>query len=169
MMKYKWLPLSLVLVLVFSTAVFAAPLKVGDSIAAETKIALTDLDGNKTDLVSEVKNGKAVVVFMNSSCSACNMELKVVSKMAAKGMEADLLVISVDMGDSARVKQHKDRYFFRGKWFHDADFSVAPIFGISYTPATVVIDSSGKVLMVKGGYDPGDQAKFIKSIESAIK
>ncbi len=169
-MRYKWMALSLVFVLVLSVAAFAAsPYKVGDTIPAETKIALTDLDGVATDLVSEVKNGKAVVVFMNSSCSACNMELKLVSQMLAGGMNADLLVISVDMGDSARVKVHKDRFFLRGKWFHDPDFTVAPLFGFAYTPATLVIDSSGKVLMAKGGYDPAVQGAFVEAIENAVK
>jgi peroxiredoxin len=97
------------------------------------------------------------LVFFNTGCSSCLAELTEASAaVKAVNDPAKLAVygIAVDKRGAKSVAAYDESNKFNVKYLLDADFKIPPMFGFRYTPAMVIVDKSGKIMEVKGGFDP---------------
>ena len=143
---------------VFLLAAFAAPSQakwaaVGD-VAPEFSLPM--LSGQTLVSADLVKKNKTVVItFIQTACSACKGEIVELNKLAKKS-KAGIVVIPVAV-DMRSGKEFLDNYKSENAvdfdFGIDPKFSVPALFGMSFTPGTVVI-SGGKVAKVFRGYDP---------------
>ena len=124
-------------------------LKVGDTV---TELKVVDLDGNSVNLLKAFDSDNAIISFMNTSCTACLSELRMVSKLSRE-KNTDLLIVSVDMMTNRLASYMKTNRLETGTMYHDPDFKTPRIFGFNYTPGLVVIDKAGKILYLKGGWN----------------
>lgn len=126
------------------------------------------LQGESVDILKAIQKNYAVIAFMNTACSACRVELKEVDKFLKANDKADFFVVSVDFATDA-LEKYKKQNFLGGTWFHDPDFAVPSKFKISFTPGTVVLDKSGKVLAIKSGWDTQTGPAFIAKLNGILK
>ncbi len=130
------------------------------------------LSGADVNFQKDIKGkGKYVIVFMNTGCSACLAELRTVDKVlnATEGKVKGYCV-AVDRRGEQIVKAYNDQYKFGMTYLLDENFTLPPKFGFAYTPAMIVGDKAGKIVMLKGGFDPSsDEAKLNKELSEAIK
>ncbi len=133
------------------------PPEVGDAVADFT---LVGLDGKSVNFADDIKGKKAVtvLVFMTTACSACQAEIKALSDMMSKfGEKVGVYAISVDIRGADTVKPYSETYNYKVTYLLDPKFSLPRSFGFSYTPSVAMIDKSGKLILKKGGYNPGDE------------
>jgi thiol-disulfide isomerase/thioredoxin len=106
---------------------------------------------------------------MNTTCSACQAEVVLLSKLAAMHEgKLDVYLIAVDMRGKNLVKSYHENYKYNVEYLLDPRFSLPPHYGFGYTPALVLLDKTGKILYKKGGYYPADADALIKSIEDLL-
>ena len=104
--------------------------------------------------------GKATataIVFFNTGCSSCLAELTEASvALKAVNDPTKLLVyaVAVDKRGAKSVEMYEESYKFGVNYFLDPDFKLPPKFGFRYTPAMVVVDKTGRITEIKGGFDP---------------
>ena len=130
-------------------------------------IVAKDADGKDVDLLSVGEKGKKAIMFTNTACSACKEALRIVQS-AVPG-KADLIVVATDFGSFDRISAYKEANHFGGAWFQDADFASPQLFNFSFTPAVVVMEKGGKVLLAHGGFNKRRTADFEKAVADAVK
>ncbi|GAB4262952.1 MAG: hypothetical protein Kow0092_13530 [Deferrisomatales bacterium] len=116
------------------------------------------------DLKEAFHDAVGAVVFMQTSCAACRKELLAIKDLQARYPRFKVVVVSVDAGSPSRVERYKDHFGFPFPFVHDPEFTVPEQFGFSFTPATVLVDKTGRIARLKGGYRPGDEAALEQQI-----
>ena len=144
----------------------AEPTVIGVGMKA-TDLQLKNAEGQAVDLANEMKGKTRVLVFMNTSCSACKTELTHIQKIL-RSSDAELVVVSVDFGSFDKVQAYKDTNKFGGTWYQDEDFNVPAKFGFDFTPAAVILDGEGKVLYSTGGYNKRNAKKFEAELKKVL-
>lgn len=147
----------------------AAPVaKVGDMAPAlKLKDAVT---GENTDVNKALKGKMSLVVFMNTGCSSCLAEMMELNKAFGKNDKVQLVAIAVDKRGEDAVKVFWESYQIKASYFVDPGFAVPPMFGFEYTPAMILLDGSGKIVYMKGGYNPNrDNGKLVSDLGAFIK
>ncbi len=140
--------------------------KIGDKVEA---INVQGLDGKSVNLIKELKK-PTIVQFMNTACSACKAELgSLVGLRDDMNGKFEIFSVSVDLGGAASVKRYEDRWHFGVDYFLDSAFAAAPHFGFSFTPAFVVLDKDGTVMMIQNGFMVSREQKMIDGITSILK
>lgn len=157
----------LALVLAVSFAAAFGPVAYG---AAEgeplPKMELADVrSGSMTELSEFLAGSVGAVIFMQTSCAACKKELIAFKDIAGRHADLKVAVISVDTGPASRVDRYRDSNDFPFPFFHDPGFSTPGLFGFSFTPALVLVEKTGKIALLKGGFRPGDEVELEKKIE----
>jgi peroxiredoxin len=132
---------------------------------------LKDVDAKDVDLTGlKAKSPYTALVFTNSVCSACRDEMAMLAKFGQKNKEKIQLVAiftdaSTDVGAKATREMYKDSFVY----VMDPEFAVPPAFGFEFTPAMVLLDKSGKVLYMKGGYNRGMAEQTAGEIAAYLK
>ena len=140
--------------------------KVGDKVEA---INVQSLDGKTVNLIKELKK-PTIIQFMNTACSACKAELgSLVGLKDDLNGKFDIFSVSVDLGGAASVKRYEGKWHFGVDYFLDPSFAAAPVFGFSFTPAFVVLDKSGTILMSQKGFMISREQQVIDGIIAALK
>ena len=145
-------------------------LKVGDMVPDfKLKNAIT---GEMTSYQKDLKGKKpfSVVVFMNTGCSSCLAELTEL-KEALKDQKdtVNFVAIAVDKRGEEVVKAYYESYKIEATYLVDADFTIPPLFGFTYTPA-MFISNNGKIVYMKGGYNPNrDAGKMTEQVKKIVK
>lgn len=150
----------------------SSPLKTGDLVPDFTlKNGLAAADVNfARDIVG--KSTVSVLLFFNTGCSACMAELDEASTAAKELGDDKLMVyaIAVDRRGEQAVKAYHEIYKHRATYLLDPTFTIPPKFGFSYTPASLLVDKAGKIVFMKGGYDPvRDNGVITREIMNALK
>ena len=144
--------------------------KVGDNSPNFTlKEAVT---GAEIDLASlREKAPFTLITFTNSACSACRDEMDVLARLKEKqGKEKiNMLAIFTDMGGEAGAKRAIESYKDTFVYLMDPSFTTPPMYGFQYTPATVIMDKKGKVVMLKGGFTADMGPEFSREIAALLK
>ena len=129
------------------------------------EMTLVDVSTGAEVVVAEAISGSVgAVVYMQTSCAACRKELIALKELSAKYPDRKIVAISVDSGNPARVKRYKDHFGFEFPFLHDPGFQTPDLFGFSFTPALVLVDKTGKIAQLKGGYRPGDEVALEEKI-----
>ena len=140
-----------------------APLKslyrVGDEFPP---ISLVDLEGKKVLVSGMLTSEKNYIVFFNTACMNCQLEMSIFQKNidSAKKKGIGVIAVGIDMGgpDVLKVFQAKRKYPF--PILSDKDFELAGKLGLSFTPATIVVDKAKKIVDVAPGFDNEKAAKL---------
>lgn len=141
--------------------------KVGDSIPADLEVTQMNA-AEPVKLVSLLaKENFTAVVFMNTACSSCMQEMASLSKLAAETKKLTMLVVSVDVKGKEAVErfqganpQYKDLNFIL-----DPKYATATKFRFSFTPASVLVDSTGKILAREIGWNADNEAEVTKIVK----
>lgn len=145
-------------------------LAVGDKAAGFT--LNEGLTGNPISLEKDIigKSKLLAISFMNTACSACNAEIRLLSQMAEKYPDLNVVAMAVDSRGGAMVKTYNEANKFKVTYVLDPEYTQPPKYGFNYTPAMILLDKSGTILMVKGGFNPHKDAdSLIKAVESNLK
>ncbi|MBI5118243.1 TlpA family protein disulfide reductase [Candidatus Poribacteria bacterium] len=116
------------------------------------------------------KDAKLIALtFMNTTCSACQAEVSLLSDMAKKyGDKFKVCLIAVDMRGEKLVKAYNENYHYKVDYLLDPEFTLPPTFGFKYTPGLVLMDNKGKILYKKGGYVIADADVLIKEVKNRL-
>lgn len=162
---------------VWAVAAFAAepaakPKVLGPGDKMENFTLTDGLAGSKVSLEKDFlgKSKLLAVSFMNTSCTACNAEIRLLSQLADKHPDLKVVAVAVDARGEAVVKSYNEHKKWNVTYVLDPEYTQPPKYGFNYTPALVLADKSGKILMVKGGFNPITEAdELAASIESKLK
>ncbi len=121
--------------------------------------------------INKFSKGKVtVLIYMQTSCAACRKELEALNNMLAYVPDLNVIAISVDAGSQKRIKKYIDHYKFPFTFLHDPSFTTPELFGFSYTPASVLLDKSAKIIFIKSGWsNRGREKRMLKIIQDAMK
>lgn len=101
---------------------------------------------------SDKLKGKAYgIVFVNSSCSACRGELAQLTSMKFPD-DFVMLVAAVDVKIERTLKLYRDDLQVPFGIMDDSKFTLGKIFGIGFTPASVIVDKNGKLEFWGAGF-----------------
>jgi peroxiredoxin len=146
------------------------PLAVGDMVTDFTLPVGLSPD-KSISFLKDIK-GKAkatALVFMTTSCSACKAELTFMGDLTGKfGDDFKVYAISVDLNGAKTIPDYDSVYAFNVTYLLDPDFSVPHKFGFTYTPSMAIVDITGKVIYVAGGFSTAANDGIIKAIKSAL-
>lgn len=144
-------------------------LKVGDAVKNFT---IKDGDGKDVTFETDIK-GKSkytALVFMNTACSACMAEARIINGIAGENKDLAVYAILVDARGEQAVAAYKERNPIPNvKFLIDKEFTIPPVYGYTYTPALVVADKSGVIIESKGGFLASQGEEFAKSFKSLLK
>lgn len=104
------------------------------------RFALPNLAGHEIRLDS-LLGKETLLLFWNPGCGFCQAMADDLLRWEAKSGGTQLVFIA--SGEAATVKKESER--FRSLFLHDAEFDIAPIFGVSGTPTAVLLDSTGRI------------------------
>lgn len=147
-----------------------APEVAYDAVGAQLPpITMKTVKGDQTFVLDKL-NKATMLMFVNSSCSACRGELVAFSSMAEK-MKAKLnvFVITVDFDPSNTIARFPDLANMPYTLLDGSDFKVASKLGFNFTPATVLADASGKQTFRKGGFSQGDEKIIVAEVMKIAK
>lgn len=152
--------LALSFVGVVAAPCFAAPAKVGDALPEMT---ITMLSGKSLSTAEMVKKKTVVITFIQTACSSCKGEIIELQKLV-KESKNDVLVlpVAVDMRTGKEfLENYKSENAVSFDFGVDPKFSIPVMFGISFTPASIVVQD-GKVTQIHRGYDDQIGAELAK-------
>lgn len=124
--------------------------------------------GNVVEVKGLFEGHVGALVFMQTSCAACRAELMALSGLARKYPELRVVAVSVDSGGANRVARYREGYAFSFPFVHDPAYTAPGYFGFSFTPALVLVNRQGSVALLKGGYNPADEALLEKDIAELL-
>ncbi len=118
-------------------------------------------------------NKPALIVFFNTSCSACEAELAAAQTYLKNNKDAFKLIgIAIDAGSDATsrvIKYMEDRKLLDVTILVDPKFAVAEKYGFNFTPASVGVGKDGKVKFVLNGFSRAEASAFGDKLESLQK
>ncbi len=123
-------------------------------------------------LKANSKKKLTILTFTNTSCASCQDEVQVLATLKDKLKDELQVVIVVTDLNAQRIADAlgkvKDHFQF---WLSDPYFTVPKLYTFRYTPATVFIAPSGKVLDLQSGFEPTDEgrAALVTKVEGYLK
>ena len=133
---------------------------VGDTVAPWTG---QDIANNAKVSSDSLKGKRYAMVFVNASCAACRGELSDLVKMKFTNMP--IFVVAVDAKPDRALTIYKDLLKIPYPVVEDSKQVISGLFDFYYTPASVIVDGSGKVEFRFGGYSPKVKAEIMSAFE----
>lgn len=135
----------------------AAALDVG---AKQPELGLVDRAGKRVDL--EALKGKVVLVdFWASWCAPCKLEMPVLERLHKKYHKQGLVVVGVSVdSDDANIADFLKTMPVSFPIVHDKDHKVAGRYQPPRMPSSYIVDRTGVVRHVHGGFREEDAAKL---------
>jgi peroxiredoxin len=168
---YRNIAVGLLAAVLFAPAITkAAPLKAG---ADAPELELPMFNSTDTFKLSSYKGKQAVILeFSQSACGSCKGMTDLLKSFAGKSKDYEIIMVNVDYaaGSEKWTQNMKSIVESEGipmKIVMDPKFKVGPQFGVTATPALVVIDKSGKYVATHVGFDDEQRDAIKKLIESA--
>ena len=133
---------------------------------------LKDVNGKAWDLQPHLGNKVVVVNFFATWCAPCQAELPMLQRLHEKYAEQGLEVVVVSIDDPKSVAKVKplvreQKYTF--DVLLDTQTKVVSIYNPKkVVPFTSVIDKSGNLHAEKFGFQPGDEEKFEKELQTLL-
>ena len=123
--------------------------------------------------LQDIKAPYVLIEIMRTTCPHCVAQAPALNQLyklvANSDLKDRLKFISVGESDHASgLKQFKAAHKVLFALVADPDWGIGSAFGISGTPTTVLVDKSGKVLLVENGVFDSAGALF-KKIKAKIK
>ncbi|GEM_PF-2644585 len=127
------------------------------------------LDDDKAFSLRSLR-GKVVVVDVWASwCKPCEEALKAWGSMAAENSTRGLIVVALGVDEDRGAGQRHAKGFSRELlWLWDRDQKVVSKLKVAKMPTTYVVDRTGKVTEVLGGFEAGHVAKIKAAVAAAL-
>lgn len=110
-----------------------------------------DITGAEDSLYGFSKDKPSLLVFIQTACGSCQREMQYLKELKAKTPELNLLAVFIDVKEMDFKKYVADNALpFRFTW--DANYSVADAYGVSFAPASFLMDKEHKVAKVYRGW-----------------
>jgi peroxiredoxin len=133
-------------------------LAVGDKAPAFTFSEVASGGAMTMDTVA--RGRPLLLVFLQTACQSCYREMQTLKQLRASSADFDVLGIFLDMKAKDFQKYIADNGLpFVFGW--DSGYSIADSYGVSFTPASFLLDRDRTVAAVYRGFHPG--------IEQALK
>lgn len=127
---------------------------------------LPDPDG-KMHASTEFAGKPVLVDFWATWCATCKESVpqmvEIQKKYAAKGLE--VVGISVDKGQGAKVAKGAKKLGITYSVLHDANSALQPVFGYNGVPSLYLFDKDGGLVLSLQGYDPTQEKKLIEALD----
>lgn len=127
-------------------------LAVGNKAPAFT---FSEVVGGGAMTMDAVAHGRPLLlVFLQTACQSCFREMQTLKQLRAAGAEIEVLGIFLDMKAKDFPKYIGDNELpFVFGW--DSNYSIADAYGVSFTPASFLLDRDRTVAAVYRGFHPG--------------
>ena len=118
---------------------------------------------------SEKLKGQAYgIVFVNASCASCRSEMGGLVKM--KFDKFTLIVAAVDAKLDRILANYRDQQKVMFPIIDDSKFALAKKFGVSFSPASVIVGADGKLEVWNAGFTEENAEKVMESFSKyAVK
>jgi peroxiredoxin len=125
-------------------------------------ISLLNLEGKEVEVASLLKANKNYIVFFNTACMNCQLEMSIFKKNydSAKKKGIGVVAVGIDMGGPAVLMKLQKKRKYPFPVLSDKEFLLAGKLGLSFTPATVVVDKEKKIVMIDPGFDNDKATKL---------
>lgn len=107
------------------------------------------------------------IVFVNSSCASCRSELGQLTKL--KFDKFTLIVAAVDARLDRILANYRDQMKVTSPIVDDSKFALAKKFGVSFTPASVIVGADGKVEVWNAGFTEDVAGKLMTAFAKYAK
>jgi len=151
--------LGVFIVAAFTAPTWAARAGVGDAVP---EFSISMLSGKTLTSADLVKNHKTfLITFIQTACSSCKGEIIELNKLSKESTaKIFVLPVAVDMRSGKDfLENYKSENAVDFDFGMDPKFSIPLNFGISFTPATIVV-KDGKVAKIFRGYDDDVQKEL---------
>lgn len=144
-----------------------AALDVGGSIPADLETTTMTGDAPVKVLSLLAKDGFTALVFMNTSCSACMQEMNGLMKLGEETKKLTVVAVAVDV----KGKEAVERFLGANEKYKpltfalDPKYALATKFNFSFTPASLILDKSGKILARQIGWNAENEAAVAKIVK----
>lgn len=113
--------------------------------------SLPETDGGQVDLASY--NGRPVLlVFWTSSCSICQHELPILSRLEPEFRGHGISVVAIDVGGENDARDYMSANRIRLKSLYDSKGTVARAYNVGGIPKLVLIGKDGKIKRSTSGW-----------------
>jgi peroxiredoxin len=105
-----------------------------------------------------------VVLFLQTACRSCYHEILTLKKLQKELDTFAVFGVFLDMKAKdfgSYIKEHKLPFTFA--W--DSNYAIAEAYGVSFTPASFVLDRDRKIVSVHRGFRPGMAQDLRSDIE----
>lgn len=145
---------------------------VGHAVAVQEHapdFTLKDLDGKNLRL-DEYRGQVVLLNFWASWCGPCRQEMPLLDKIHQRYEDAGFAVVSVNVeGEDAPARSLAKETGVTFPVLIDAEQRVSQMYDLEAMPSSVLIDRDGVVRYIHLGYQPGDEAKYLKVVKELIK
>ncbi len=142
-----------------------APLSMA-SIEKLPAFQLNDPDG-KIHASTEFAGKPVLIDFWANWCATCKETVpqlvEIQKKYQAKKLQ--IVGISVDKGDDAKVSKGARKLGITYTVLHDAESKLQPQFGYNGIPSLYLFDKDGKLILSLQGYDPAQEKKLLDALD----
>jgi peroxiredoxin len=123
--------------------------------------------------LQDIKAPYVLIEIMRTSCPHCVAQAQTLNQLyglvANSNLKDSLKIISVGSGDNeADLKRFRAAHKVPFALVADPDCKISSAFNIGGTPTTVLVDKSGKVLLVEDGAF-GSAGQMLKKIKAKLK
>ncbi|MBX3252459.1 MAG: TlpA family protein disulfide reductase, partial [Myxococcales bacterium] len=122
---------------------------------------------NKGKISIEEKQGKVLIIdFWATWCEPCRASFPKLEELSKRlGDKAEVIAISVDDEEKGILDFARENgATFTIGW--DSDHAIASRWKVEKMPTTFIVDGSGKVRFIHGGYHEGETKEMEKEIAS---
>jgi len=111
------------------------------------KISLNTISGENFSLPQLSSGIATVLIYFNSACEICQMELKSIGERITEFEDAQILLISSQ--EQAELEEFYNFHALKNSpnvyWLKDEDMEVASHYGVGSVPAIFCYDAKGKL------------------------
>lgn len=112
-----------------------------------------------------VARGKPLlVVFLQTACRSCYSEMLTLKKLREEVGGFEVLGVFLDMKPK-NFKSYMDENALPFQFTWDANYSIAQSYGVSFTPASFLLDGDRKVVAAYRGFHPGTERTMKADVE----
>jgi len=130
---------------------------------------LKSLQGGNLRL-NEYRGQVVLLNFWASWCGPCRQEMPLLDRIHQRYQDAGFAVVSVNVeGDELPARALAEETGVTFPVLIDTNQKVSELYDLEAMPSSVLIDRDGVVRYIHRGYQPGDEALYLKVVKQLIK